>query len=81
MRAAVARIHSVGPSPSVGGQFANIGREIGQADQKVGTSAFDRYNDLLREFAAIKKEVEAIVGSASQPEEIAECCENSNNGC
>ncbi len=48
-------------------QFANIAREIGQADQKVGASAFERYNDLLKELAAIKKEVDQVAGSAPQP--------------
>ena len=29
-------------------QLSNVGREIGQADQKVGASAFERFNQLLK---------------------------------
>jgi photosystem II stability/assembly factor-like uncharacterized protein len=35
-------------------QLSNVGREIGQADQKVGASAYDRFNDLMKEWAALK---------------------------
>jgi hypothetical protein len=35
-----------------------VGREIGQADQKVGASANERFNDLMKEWAAIKAEAE-----------------------
>ena len=35
-------------------QLSNVGREIGQADQKVGASTFERYNDLMKEWASIK---------------------------
>ena len=35
-------------------QLSNVGREIGQADQKVGASAYERFNDLLKEWATLK---------------------------
>jgi hypothetical protein len=42
-------------------QMSNIGREIGQADQKVGASAFERFNQLLKEWTAIKADAEAAL--------------------
>jgi photosystem II stability/assembly factor-like uncharacterized protein len=45
-------------------QFSNIAREIGQADQQVGAGAYERYNDLLKELAAIKGEIDQIIGPA-----------------
>jgi hypothetical protein len=42
-------------------QLSNVGREIGQADQKVGASAYERFNDLMKEWAAIKTEGEAAL--------------------
>jgi hypothetical protein len=35
-------------------QVANVNREINQADQKVGASAYERYNDLMKEWTALK---------------------------
>ena len=35
------------------------GREIGQADQKVGASAYERFNDLMKEWAALKADAES----------------------
>jgi hypothetical protein len=40
-------------------QLSNVGREIGQADQKVGASAYERFNDLMKEWTALKLEAEA----------------------
>jgi hypothetical protein len=42
-------------------QLANVGREIGQADQKVGASAFERFNELAKEWTALKAEAEAAL--------------------
>src|SRR5262245_22101828 len=42
-------------------QLSNVGREIGQADQKVGASAFERFNQLQKEWVAIKAEAEAAL--------------------
>jgi hypothetical protein len=42
-------------------QMSNVGREIGQADQKLGASAFERFNQLMKEWAAIKADAEAAL--------------------
>ena len=39
-------------------QMSNVGREIGQADQKVPASAYDRYNQLMKEWATIKADAD-----------------------
>ena len=39
-------------------QLSNVGREIGQADQKVGASAYDRFNELMKEWATIKADAD-----------------------
>src|SRR5207244_12664937 len=39
-------------------QMSNVGREIGGADQKVPASAYERYNQLMKEWAAIKADAE-----------------------
>jgi hypothetical protein len=39
-------------------QMSNIGREIGQADQKVPASAYERFNELMNEWASIKADAE-----------------------
>ena len=39
-------------------QMSNISREIGQTDQKVPASAYDRLNELLKEWASIKADAE-----------------------
>jgi photosystem II stability/assembly factor-like uncharacterized protein len=39
-------------------QLSNIAREIGQADQKVPPSAVERFNDLMKEWAAIKADAD-----------------------
>jgi hypothetical protein len=38
-------------------QFANVARMIGQADQKPGRDAYLRFDDLMKEMAAIKAEL------------------------
>jgi len=40
-------------------QMSNVSREIGQADQKVPASAYERYNQLLKEWTSIKAEADA----------------------
>jgi hypothetical protein len=42
-------------------QLANVAREIDQADQKVGASAHERFNDLMKEWAALKADVESAL--------------------
>jgi photosystem II stability/assembly factor-like uncharacterized protein len=39
-------------------QMSNIAREIGQNDQKVPASAYDRLNELLKEWASIKADAD-----------------------
>jgi photosystem II stability/assembly factor-like uncharacterized protein len=51
------------PQPMLIDQFANIARMIGQADQKPGKDAWDRYNDCVKELNAIRAEVEKIAGA------------------
>jgi len=42
-------------------QLSNVGREIGQADQKVPASAIERYNQLMKEWTSIKADGEAAL--------------------
>jgi hypothetical protein len=42
-------------------QMANVSREINQADQKVGASAYERYNDLMKEWTTLKADAEAAL--------------------
>jgi hypothetical protein len=42
-------------------QLANVAREIGQADQKVGASAYERFNELVKEWTALKAEAETVL--------------------
>jgi len=39
----------------------DVNREIGEADQKIGASAFDRFNQLMKEWAAIKTDAEGAL--------------------
>jgi hypothetical protein len=41
--------------------MSNIGREVGQADQKVGASAYERFNQLMKEWASIKTDAEGAL--------------------
>jgi len=42
-------------------QMSNINREITEADQKVGASAFERFNQLMKEWTALKADAEAAL--------------------
>jgi hypothetical protein len=42
-------------------QLSNVGREVGQADQKIGASAYDRFNELMKEWATIKADADGVV--------------------
>jgi len=44
------------PQPMLVDQLSNIARMIGQADQKAGRDAFTRFDDLMKELAAVKAE-------------------------
>jgi photosystem II stability/assembly factor-like uncharacterized protein len=42
-------------------QLSNVGRQIGQADQKIGASAYERFNELMKEWAPLKAEAESAL--------------------
>ena len=42
-------------------QLSNVNREINQADQKVGASAYERLNDLMKEWITIKADGEGAL--------------------
>ena len=42
-------------------QLSNVNRAIGQADQKVGASYYERFNQLMKEWAALKGDAEAAL--------------------
>ena len=42
-------------------QLSNVNREINEADQKVGASAFERFNQLMKEWTALKADAEAAL--------------------
>lgn len=42
-------------------QMSNVAREIAQADQKVGASAYERFNDLMKEWATLKADADAVL--------------------
>jgi hypothetical protein len=42
-------------------QLSNVNRAIGQADQKVGASYYERFNQLMKEMAVLKTEAEAAL--------------------
>jgi hypothetical protein len=59
LEALIARVVTaevVYPQPMLIDQLSNIARMIGQADQKVGRDAFVRFDDLMKEMAAVKAE-------------------------
>lgn len=49
--------------PMLISQLNNITRMITQADQKVGKDAYDRYDDLVKEMAAIETQLKKLGGS------------------
>jgi hypothetical protein len=42
-------------------QMSNINREISEADQKVGASAYERFNEMMREWTTLKADAEAAL--------------------
>ena len=50
------------PQPMLISQLNNVNRMAGQADQKVGKDAHDRFNDLLKELQAVQAEFKQISG-------------------
>jgi hypothetical protein len=51
------------PQPMLLSQFQNVQRMVGQADQKVGKDAVDRFNDLMKELEAAKSEFQKAGGT------------------
>ncbi len=46
-------------------QIQNIVREVGQADQVVGASAYERYEELMKVLAALKAQVDKVAPAAT----------------
>ncbi|MFN7947433.1 MAG: hypothetical protein U0Z53_18940 [Blastocatellia bacterium] len=68
LRDLAARVVTAGgayPQPMLIDQFSNIARMIGQADQKVGRDAFERYDDLMKEMTAIRTALDQLAGTAN----------------
>ena len=42
-------------------QLSNVNREITEADQKIGASAFERFNQLTKEWTALKADAETAL--------------------
>ena len=51
------------PQPMLISQLQNVSRMAGQADQKVGKDAIDRFGDLVKELQAVKAEFEKVGGT------------------
>ncbi|MEO8499621.1 MAG: hypothetical protein ABI565_01805 [Vicinamibacteria bacterium] len=61
--AVIAKIQTAGgsyPQPMLIDQFANVARMLGQADQKPGRDAYERFDDLLKELEAVKAEAARV---------------------
>lgn len=57
--AVIAKLQTAGgsyPQPMLIDQFANVSRMLGQADQKPGRDAYERFHDLVKELEAVKAE-------------------------
>jgi hypothetical protein len=52
--ARLADMSGVYPQPMLISQLQNVARMVGQADQKVGKDAVDRYNDLMKELQTLQ---------------------------
>jgi photosystem II stability/assembly factor-like uncharacterized protein len=61
--ARVADLPGIYPQPMLASQLQNISRMVGQADQRVGKDAIDRFNDLTKELAAVQSEFKQIGGT------------------
>ena len=42
-------------------QLSNVNRAISDADQKIGASAYERFNQLMKEWTALKADAEAAL--------------------
>jgi hypothetical protein len=53
------------PQPMLLNQLQNIARMVGQADQRIGKDAVDRYNDLMKDLKAIQNEFAKVAGTTT----------------
>ena len=51
------------PQPMLLDQLQNVQRMVGQADQKVGKDAVDRFNDLVKELESAKTDFQRVGGT------------------
>lgn len=61
--AVIAKLQTAGgsyPQPMLIDQFAAVARMLGQADQKPGRDAYERFNDLVEELEAVKTEASKV---------------------
>jgi hypothetical protein len=56
----VVTANAIYPQPRLIDQFRNITRMIGQADQRPGRDAYDRFGDLTKDMAAIQAEMKKL---------------------
>jgi photosystem II stability/assembly factor-like uncharacterized protein len=64
--ARVADLAGIYPQPMLISQFNNIARMVGQADQKIGKDAVDRFNDLLKELQAVQSALKTSSGATPE---------------
>jgi photosystem II stability/assembly factor-like uncharacterized protein len=57
------------PQPMLLNQLQNVARMIGQADQKIGKDAVDRYNDLMKDLKAAQDEFAKVAGTTTTVQE------------
>lgn len=53
------------PQPMLLNQLNNIQRMVGQADQRIGRDAVDRYNDLMKDLKAAQDEFAKVAGKTT----------------
>jgi len=64
VEAVIAKLQTAGgfyPQPMLIDQFASISRMLGQADQKPGRDAYERFGDLVKELEAVKAEAARVM--------------------
>lgn len=53
------------PQPMLINQLNTVSRMVGQADQKIGKDAVDRYNDLMKDLSAVQNEFKKVAGTTT----------------
>ncbi len=64
--ARLADLPGIYPQPMLISQLQNVARMVGQADQKIGKDAIDRYSDLMKELQALQTEVKQMPAPTAQ---------------